>query len=266
MRSAAGRPSRGSLTVVGTGIDIVTQLTPAARAAVANAETVLYLLADPLSALRVESLNLDARSLDRFYAPTKDRRRTYAEVVDAIAETVRAGTHVCAVLYGHPGVFAYPGHEAVARVRADGLSARMLPAVSALDCLCADLGIDPGRIGLQTYEATYFFVRRPPVDRDATLVLFQVGMLGETGGAPTPAVRPRFRLLVERLQELYGDEREAVLYEASPYPGCAPAVERFRLGDAEVPTPALLATLCIPAASPPPVDPDRRTLLELTGR
>ncbi len=156
-----------------------------------------------------------------------------------------AGARVCAVLYGHPGVFAAPGHEAVARVRAAGLPARMLPGISSLDCVFADLGVDPANPGFQCYEATYFVRNRPPVDPRALLVLLQVGMLGETGGAPTPEVEPRFRALVEGLRESHGGAREAMLYEASPFPGSPPSLERFRLDDAALPSPALMSTLCV---------------------
>ena len=256
----------GSLTVVGTGVDVVSQLTPAARAAIEAADEVLYLVADPVAALRVEALNPRSRSLDGFYGETKPRWDTYAEVVDEIVSAVTAGAHVCAVLYGHPGIFAWASHEAMARVRAAGLPARMLPAVSALDCLLADLGIDPAATGLQTYEATYFFVRRPAVDPHATLVLLQVGMLGESRGAATDAVAARFPLLVDRLTELYGREREAVLYEASPVPGPAPAITRCALGEAGTVAPGVLATLCVPGIAPPRLDPEARRALEVTGR
>src|SRR5437773_2103233 len=76
-------------------------------------------------------------------APGKPRRETYAEMVEELLAPVRAGHNVCAAFYGHPGVFVNPGHEAIRRARAEGFPARMLPAVSALDCLVADLGIDP---------------------------------------------------------------------------------------------------------------------------
>ena len=148
--------------------------------------------------------------------------------------------------YGHPGVFAGPSHEAIARVRAAGSPARMLPAVSALDCLCADLGIDPGRQGLLVYEATAFLDLRPTVDPRATLVLFQVGMLGEPGAVPTGVVRERFPHLVRLLRERYGPERAAVLYEASAYPGVPPTLVHFSLDSDEPPAPSVLASLCIP--------------------
>ena len=98
------------------------------------------------------------------------------------------------------------------RARAEGFGARMLPAVSAEDCLFADLGIDPGPRGLQAYEATYFFRTRPPVDPRATLLLLQVGMLCEHGGAATPVSEERFPELVELLRPNYGPGCEAVLF------------------------------------------------------
>jgi Tetrapyrrole (Corrin/Porphyrin) Methylases len=240
----------GSLDVVGTGIDVAAHLTPEARAAIEQADAVLYLAADPVAALKIESLNAGARSLDGFYAPRKSRRETYEEVVEAIVAEATAGRRVCAVFYGHPGVFAYPGHEAVRRARAAGVPARMLPALSSLDCLFADLALDPGVRGLQCYEATDFLQRRPPVDPDAALVLLQVGMLGELGGAQSPRVRGRFAELLAHLRELYEDSREAVLYEASAYPGSPPVIETLRLDAAAQDAPGVMATLLVrpPAA------------------
>jgi hypothetical protein len=206
---------------------------------------VLYLVADPIAALRLEALNPNARSLDFLYEAGKDRHRTYEEMADAFLEPARRGYRSCAVLYGHPGVFGLPAHAAVAQARAEGIPARMIPAVSALDCLFADLGVDPGTTGMQCYEATYFVEQRPPIDVDATLVLLQVGMIGERGGDPTPAVAGRFEALVEQLGTLYGPTREAALYTASPYPGAAPSIVRFPLGEPDPPTPDLAATLCV---------------------
>ena len=235
----------GALTVVGTGIDVTTHLTPGAQAAIESADEVMYVVADPIAALRIEALNPSARSLDSLYAADKDRRRTYDEMAEAFVQPARSGLRSCAVLYGHPGVFALPAHVALQRARAEGISARMLPAISALDCLFADLGTDPGSTGLHCYEATHFLQRRPAVDEDATLVLLQPGMIGEQGGEPTPAVAGRFRQLVEQLRELYGEAREGVLYTASPYPAGRPSIVRFSLADPEPPTPDLAATLCI---------------------
>jgi hypothetical protein len=226
-------------------------VTPDAVAAIESADEVLYLLADRLAAAWVERANPYSRSLHTLYAPGKKRRETYAEVVDELLAPVRVGRDVCAVLYGHPGVFAQPGHEAVRRAREEGFAARMLPAVSALDCLVADLGIDPGVTGLQTYEATEFVVHRRRPDTAATLVLWQIGVVGELRMTSEPS-RDSLAVLAEHLERSYPASHETIVYEASPYPLVAdPVVLRVpleALPDAEVP---LLATLVIPPSRKP---------------
>ena len=237
----------GSLTVVGTGIDSTTQLSVGARAAIRAADVTFFQVADPVSALRVRELCANARSLAPYFAPDKERGESYREICAVVASEAASGKHVCLVMYGHPGFYATAAHEAVRRVRALGLPARMLPAVSALDCLFADLGLDPARGGLQVYEASHFLRARPPLDAGATLVLLQVAILGESGSTPTPAVLERYRLLLGLLAETFGPEREAVLYEAAEYPGTRPLVVRFQLGTEEPPAPQLRSTLCVPS-------------------
>ena len=52
-----------------------------------------------------------------------------------------------------------PSHRAPSRSPAGGIPAQMLPGVSALDCLCADLGIDIGEGSSQTFDATEMMMR-----------------------------------------------------------------------------------------------------------
>jgi len=226
-------------------------VTPEAASAIERADEILHLVTQPLMAQWIERMNPRSRSLGSLYAPGKPRRETYAEMVEELLAPVRAGRNVCAAFYGHPGVFVNPGHEAIRRARTEGYRARMLPAVSALDCLVADLGIDPAETGLQSYEATDFIVHRRRPDTAATLVLWQIGVVGELGYARAPR-RENLALLVDRLARAYPREHEVIVYEASPYPLVAdPFVLRLpfeELPDARVP---LLATLVVPPARKP---------------
>src|SRR3546814_8782204 len=81
-------------------------------------------------------------------------------MVAAMLAEVRAGRRVCGAFYGHPGVFARVPHKAIAQARAEGFEAHMEAGVSAEDCLYADLGIDPGEVGCQHYEASQFMFYR----------------------------------------------------------------------------------------------------------
>lgn len=235
----------GSLTVVGTGIQLASQVTPQTRAAIERADEVLYLVADPLTAVWIERLNPNARSLDRHYEPGRDRAETYAAIVEETLDRVRAGRRVCLAFYGHPGVFVDPGHEAVGRARDEGFRARMLPAVSAEDCLVADLGLDPGELGCQSYEATGFLVYRYRIEPSALLVLWQIGFLGQVTTVAGPAPLP-LELLVARLAEHYPEQHEVIVYEAAVYPILEPQVEPLPLAglpEAEIPP---MATLVVP--------------------
>jgi Tetrapyrrole (Corrin/Porphyrin) Methylases len=250
----------GSLTIVGTGIQLSAQVTSHARAVIERADEVLYLVTDPLTAVWIERLNPNARSLDGFYEPGKDRGETYAGIVEEILSSVRAGLDVCVAFYGHPGVFVDPGHEAIARARSEGFSARMLPGISAEDCLVADLGIDPGDAGCQSYEATAFLVYRYTVEPSALLILWQVGFLGQVTTGAGPAQLP-LDVLVEYLGNFYPKEHETIIYEAAAYPIWEPFVRRLAIAEvtgADIPP---LATMIVPPLPKP--EPDVTMLARL---
>jgi uncharacterized protein YabN with tetrapyrrole methylase and pyrophosphatase domain len=252
----------GSLTVVGTGIRCGVHFTPEARAALLRADRVLHLGTDSLMRQWLATLRPDALSLHSFYAPGKDRAETYEEMVAAILAPVHEGHDVCAAFYGHAGVFVSPSHEAIRRARASGFKATMLAAISAEDCLFADLGIDPGRTGCQTYEATSFLLTNRAVDGAAMLILWQVGVLGQRSHGRKTDQR-RLGLLVDRLLQLYPAEHEVILYEASPYPVGDAIVVRTplqRLAEAAMTT---ATTLVVPPRERARTDPTVRDRLRL---
>ena len=251
----------GSLTVVGTGIAFGVQLTPQARVAIERADDVFYLLAEPAAELWFKQVNPESRSLRHHYAVGRERAETYARMVDELLAAVRTNRNVCAVFYGHPGVFASPSHEAVRRAREEGFSAVMLPAVSAEDCLFADLGVDPGESGCQSYEATDFLLRQRTVDTAVPLVLWQVAFIGVTSAPVAPSQRA-FGILVDHLLGHYDESHRVTLYEASPYPVGAASIREHALGkvrDAEL---GPMSTLYVPPASLTPVDPVVRARLQ----
>jgi uncharacterized protein YabN with tetrapyrrole methylase and pyrophosphatase domain len=251
----------GSLTVVGTGIQLGTHLTPEARMAIKNADVVLSLVAEPVMQAAVERLNPTTRSLHEHYVLGESRAEAYEAMIVEILAHVRRGLDVCAAFYGHPGVFVAPSHEAVRRAREEGFRARMLPGISAEDCLFADLGIDPARFGCQSYEATDFLVHGRRVDTTATLVLWQLGTVGSAAASAEP--RPSgLGVLIDVLLELYPSDHEVVVYEASPYPGFEPTIRRVPLSDLAPEHVTAMSTLYVPPHGPPRRD---LTMLDRLG-
>jgi len=243
----------GSLTIVGTGIRTSLQTTPEARTAIEKADKVLYLL-DPVGARWVQILNPTAESLDHSYSIDRPRPDTYRMMVEEIMAWVRKGLDVCVAFYGHPGVFVDPSHDAIREAQREGFEARMMPGVSAEDCLIADVGFDPGEWGLHSYEATEFLLYNRTADPSVHLILWQVGALGENRARKGPHPEA-LRILQERLEEHYGADHEVLLYEAIPYPVGGPLIERLRLGDLVSAEISPMSTLYVPPAAKPFSDP-----------
>jgi uncharacterized protein YabN with tetrapyrrole methylase and pyrophosphatase domain len=248
--------SRPALTVVGTGICCGTDLAANVRSTLLEADEVFLLTSDPISESVLRRLRPDAHSLAELYGHDRDRRDTYAAMVDLVLDRVRAGRRVCFAIPGHPGVFAQPTHEAIRRARAEGFSAVMLPALSAADHLYADLGIDPGEAGSVNFDATDFVLQGRKPDPTAVLILWQIGAIGEIHN-PRAVNRPGLRVLADILLETYSPSHEVVVYEAARYAICDPIVLRMPLAALAAADVPLLSTLYVaPAAAAPPL-PER---------
>lgn len=250
--------ARGTLIIVGTGIQLAGQTTLAARRAIEGAERVLFGVVDPWTAQWVRSLNAAAEPLP-YGQGTGARRLVYNEMVERIIAPLREGKRVCAVFYGHPGVFTRASHEALRRAREEGFEAHMLPGVSFLDCLYADLGVDPGREGCHVFEATDFLVRRRRFDVHSPLVLCQVGSIGHLGffdAADTGRIQRGLAVLTEELLRHFPPTHEAVLYEAALLPVEPPRMERIPLQALASARVSDISTLYVPPLGPASEDPD----------
>lgn len=213
---------RGRLTIVGTGIQLGRHISQRTLSEIENAE-VVYGLADEFAMDWLKDLRPDMVSLLDHYDEGKDRRQTYREMEARILGSVREGRDVCAVFYGHPGVFADVPHVALRKARAEGHEAVMEPGISAEACLYADLGLDPGAVGVQSFEATQYLIYQRCIDPSALLILWQVALAGDLSCSEFGARSDRLQVLVDKLTRSYPPDTEVILYEAAQLP-----VQRFR--------------------------------------
>lgn len=248
-------PSRvGSLTVVGTGIRVGLQITQEARARIQRADKVVYLLAADAPTAWLHALNPSAESIHSIYQPGRHYHDIYEDLVTTILTLVRRDLDVCAVTYGHPGVSDQSTYEAVRRARAEGYRTRVLPGISALDCLFVDLEVDPGEDGCQSFDATDFLVRNRAPDVLVPLILWQISVIGGTR-AVTEVNRSGLRILAGRLEQLYGADHEVTVYEATPFPVGKPMLERSPVGLLSEADVTGMSTLYVPPKMMAPSDP-----------
>jgi uncharacterized protein YabN with tetrapyrrole methylase and pyrophosphatase domain len=245
----------GSLTVVGTGIRSVGQLTMESIVCIKQADKVFYVVSEPIAESLIQGLNPSAESLQGYYVQGKPRLQTYKEFVDRIMESVRDGKRTCAAFYGHPGVFVLPSHAAVRQARSEGYEARMLPGISAEDCLFADLGVDPAASGCQTYDATDFVMHRRKLDPSSSVILWQIGVVGHWTYEQTGYANLGLPLVLEKLSEYYRPDHTVVVYAAAVLPGCEPMIQPILLSQLASAPLSTSSTLYIPPAQP--AIPDR---------
>lgn len=244
--------SAKGLTVVGTGMRAGLHMTVETRLAIEQASRVLYLVADPVSEACILKLNPAAQSLGQMYVAGKPRIEIYEAIIARILAELESAGDLCVAFYGHPGVLTYPAQESIRRARATGKRARMLPAISTEDTLFADLGIDIGRSGLQSFEATRFLYYKYNFDPSAGLLLWQIRVLGEDEwNSPQSGVRSRLEVLTDYLKKHYPPEHEVYLYHAPELPTSRPLIERVALRDLPRAEFVSISTLYIPPHGQP---------------
>lgn len=189
-------------------------ISPIARQYIIDADVLFMAVSNGVIGLWLKNLNPNCIDLQGFYEPGKNRKKTYQEMIESILFEVKQGKNVCAAFYGHPGVFAWAPHEAIKQAREEGYEAHMEPGISAEDCLYSDLGIDPGKFGCQHFEATQFLKYKRIVDPSAYMILWQIGLTGESNIGLEYTNKSKLELLTKKLSKLYSLEHEVIIYES----------------------------------------------------
>ncbi len=238
-----------SLTVVGSGIKLLSHLSTEARAHIEQSDKVLYLVNDPLLQEWIAKNSKSSENLDDLYQKYPLRKDCYQAITDYILEVLKTEITLCVVAYGHPTVFAHPLLQAVIQAKKECLDAKILPAISAEDCLFADLLINPGDVGCASFEATDFMLYQRQWDVHSHLLLWQVGVIGLLS-QPRQGYdnRKGAQLLVNYLTKKYDLNHPAVLYEAAQYPYFEPRIEHCVLKQLPELEYSAISTLYVPPA------------------
>lgn len=221
--------NKSTLTIVGSGIKFFAHLTSEVKSVIAQSDKVLYLVNDPLIEEWLKENNPKSESLEFLYGANTYRLESYKKITMHILNVLKKTTHLCVVLYGHPSVFAQPALDAVINAKKEGFNTQVLPGISAEDCLFADLYIDPGEYGCQSFEATDFLIRPRQFDNSCHLILWQIGSIGLLGFEKTHHYDVAINLLVEVLSNYYSLNHEVIIYEAAQYPMFLPRIQRVLL-------------------------------------
>lgn len=235
-----------TLIIVGCGIKFMSHLTIEAKSCIEKSDKVLYLVNEPIIQEWIKKNSVSSESLDECYAKFPLRNDNYISIAEFILEKLKNTKKLCVVIYGHPTVFVQPSIYAANMAVKNGHKVIIMPGISTEDCLYADLFIDPGSSGCQSFEATDFLIHRRSYDSSSHLVIWQPYVIGVLGLPVNHDPCPGLKLLMGYLQETYALEHELVLYEAAQYPIFNPKIDRILLKDLPDANISRLTTIYIP--------------------
>lgn len=176
-----------SIAIVGTGPGPLALVTEAARQVLLGADRVLCRVSDhPVHDwLRAQGARLFP--LDFVYdIPRISYAHVYGLIADIVIREARIRGRAVYALPGHPLVFETTTQLIVERAASDGIDVRIVPGISFLEQLYAELHVDPAS-GLQIASAFDF-------EGDASylpavgLVIAQLFAAAEPGGARSDAL------------------------------------------------------------------------------
>ena len=251
-----GAQSRPDITIVGTGIVAVRQLTHEAQRALSTANEILFL--DHGFGVKEYLETICAVVTDLYpisYRDDEQRIRAYDRMTAAVIAAALDHPPVTFAVYGHPKIYVYPTIQITEAAKLLGLRVEVLPGISSLDTILIDLGLDPGMDGLQMYEATDLLLRDRPLQPDVPCLLWQIGPIESSLYSRRRSMPSRFLRLQSHLRCYYRDTHEIIAIQSSGHRLVAPEITRCVVADLHevLPQVSPVATLYIPPAERRPV-------------
>jgi len=215
--------------IVGVGIRKADQITREVEAAIRNSVEVFHVAPKNQVDKYLKKLCPRVRDLLPLYREGVNRLETYDQMSAMVLESALKHGPVTFASYGHPLVYVYPSYQIITVATLLGLSVKVLPGISALDCILIDLGLDPAYSGLQMYEATELLVRRRPLQNDVPCLIWQVGSTETAYYTRQETTAQQLKGLQRHLLKFYPPTHGATAVFSSPLPGVSSTLWRFRL-------------------------------------
>jgi len=218
--------------IAGLGLQTVCQVTREVEAAIRSSREVLYLDTGVATRSFLETLCPRVAPLyEESYSDQRPRVNAYEHIAARVIDAALDHPPVTFAIHGHPLVAAHPPFLILELANALDMRVAVLPGISAIDAILADLRLDPVVHGLQMYEATDLLLRRRPLQPEVPALIWQIGPL-ETCLHSMAVSRPeRFFRLIAHLRQYYPARHEVVAIYCSPHPILPPSILRFALED-----------------------------------
>jgi uncharacterized protein YabN with tetrapyrrole methylase and pyrophosphatase domain len=144
------------------------------------------------------------------YKENRSRSDNYQDVIDRVFESISRESPIGWLTPGHPMIFDSVSQALLKLCAANNVTVSIVPAISSLDTIIAQLGVDPAD-GLFIYEATAAFEQNVYLNNQFATCLLQPSAFGSSLSHYTDAWTPDLRPLSEYLMNFYPPDHRCAL-------------------------------------------------------
>jgi precorrin-3B methylase len=212
--------SNYDIYIVGAGVKGYVQLTREAEDVIRKCSTVYLVNTQAeLTQYLVEKLACNVIDIGNEYSEMGYRGDTYRRMASRVLENTGKGLPpVCFLTSGHPTMLVTPTQILLAEAASKNLRVKVIPGVSALDNIFADIGFDPGPRGFQSYEATDLLLRGVNLNSEVPLFIWQVGSIGTFLYSSRKSKPEQFVDFKNYLGRYYTSDHPCFLLRSSTFP------------------------------------------------
>lgn len=246
-------PKIHDIYLVGLGIVSTLQITRETEQTLRLCKEVFFLHSEPSIVHKyIRELCPDVTDLHSLYEVNVQREKAYYKMVETVIDAAKKNPPVALALYGNPVVFVTPTQLIMEIADKLGLKVKMLPGISAFDCMLVDLDVDPSQ-GTLIYEANDMLLHKRELHPDMHCFIWQVGGVESETYSTAINLPSRFLRLKKYLLQYYPQEHEGVIITCATNPAVDAKLTRVKLGELET-EPVQMhagATLYIPPVHEP---------------
>lgn len=223
-------PIEADVYLLGTGVSFPAHLSLQALQILTSCRVVFTNLPEADLTSLPDTLRSKCVSIWSLYRDNRERTANYRDVTDAIIEAASRERPLAWLTPGHPIVFDSVTQALLNECPARGWRVRLVPAISSIDTVLADIGYDPAN-GLIVHEATSLVMQHLPLCASFATVLLQPAAFGSHQAHLTLDWRPDLRPLRDYLVQFYPPDHICAFIRSSSGEAIQTQVSWYKLDD-----------------------------------
>src|SRR6185436_15276115 len=170
-------------------------------------------------------------NLEKEYWTGESDQVVYPRMANIVLDEAKKGSRVVMVGDGHPAYYDDVTWDIYRRGRRRGLNVKILPAISAIDSMAANCGLEINTGGFQIYDATTILAINQELNPHIDTLIMQIGWFGTSLVADIKhSKKGRFKPFVDYMLQFYPADQPVRVMEAPYTERDAPVVISTKLG------------------------------------